>query len=117
MNDSPDLSSDLEFVKALAIEAAGVAMTRWRSVTPHEKDNLSYVTDLDQDLERLIRGRLGERFPDDVVDRRGIRRGGGQRPAAMVDRPDRRHGQHGPRPAALGHQHRPDRRAASRSWA
>ncbi len=62
-----DLSSDLEFVKALAKEAAGVAMKRRRSVTPHEKDNLTYVTDLDQDLERLIRGRLGARFPDDAL--------------------------------------------------
>ncbi len=67
MIDSPDLSSDLEFVKALAKESAGVAMTRRRSITPHEKDNLTYVTDLDQDLERLIRGRLGERFPDDAL--------------------------------------------------
>ena len=28
----------------------------------------------------------------------------------MVDRPDRRHGEPGPRPAAVGDQHRPDRR-------
>ena len=34
-------------------------------MTPDEKANLSYVTDLDQDLEQLIRRRLGERFPDD----------------------------------------------------
>lgn len=61
----PDLSEELEFVKALAVEAAGIALSRCRQVTPHEKDNLSYVTDLDQDLERLIRGWLGERFPDD----------------------------------------------------
>ncbi len=65
MNDLLDLSSELEFVKALAQEAAGVALARCRGVTPHEKSNLTYVTDLDQDLERLIRGRLGARFPDD----------------------------------------------------
>jgi myo-inositol-1(or 4)-monophosphatase len=63
----PELFDDLEFVKALAVETAGVALSRCRHVTPHEKDNLSYVTDLDQDLERLIRGRLGERFPDDLL--------------------------------------------------
>ena len=43
---------------------------RWRAakrVTPVEKANLSYVTDLDQDLEQLIRRRLGERFPDDQL--------------------------------------------------
>ena len=67
MADSPslDLANDLEFVKALALEAAGVAMTRCQNVTPQEKENLSYVTDLDQDLEQLIRGRLAARFPDD----------------------------------------------------
>ncbi len=36
-------------------------------MTTHEKDNLSYVTDLDQDLERLIRDRLGSRYPDDAL--------------------------------------------------
>ncbi|MHB1561605.1 MAG: inositol monophosphatase family protein [Isosphaeraceae bacterium] len=69
MAESPvaelELSEELEFVKALAVEAAGVALARCRQVTPQEKENLSYVTDLDQDLERLIRGRLGERFPED----------------------------------------------------
>src|SRR5580693_8895890 len=67
MPDSSPIASELEFVKALALEAAAVAMTRCRSVTPHEKANLSYVTDLDQDLERLIRQRLGARFPDDLL--------------------------------------------------
>jgi fructose-1,6-bisphosphatase/inositol monophosphatase family enzyme len=67
MADSPplDLADDLEFVKSLAREAAGVALTRCQNVTPLEKENLSYVTDLDKDLEQLIRGRLAERFPDD----------------------------------------------------
>jgi fructose-1,6-bisphosphatase/inositol monophosphatase family enzyme len=60
-----DLSAELEFVKSLALEAAELARARCRRVTTHEKDNLSYVTDLDQDLEQLIRGRLGARFPDD----------------------------------------------------
>jgi myo-inositol-1(or 4)-monophosphatase len=36
-------------------------------VTPQEKSNLSYVTDLDNDLERMIRDRLGARFPDDAL--------------------------------------------------
>jgi myo-inositol-1(or 4)-monophosphatase len=69
MAESPeaelDLAEELEFVKSLALEAAEVARARRGRVTPHEKDNLSYVTDLDQDLERLIRGRLGTRFPGD----------------------------------------------------
>jgi len=67
MPDSPDLASELEFVKALAIETAEVARARCRRVTPQEKANLTYVTDLDNDLERLIRGRLGARFPDDAL--------------------------------------------------
>src|SRR5262249_7315415 len=32
---------------------------------PHEKANQSYVTDLDQDLEQMIRQRLAEAYPDD----------------------------------------------------
>jgi fructose-1,6-bisphosphatase/inositol monophosphatase family enzyme len=67
MPDLSELAAELEFVKALALEAADVAKKRCRSVTPHEKANLSYVTDLDQDLERLIRQRLGARFPDDLL--------------------------------------------------
>jgi len=67
MPDSTDLVAELEFVKALALEAGDVAKGRCGRVTPHEKANKSYVTDLDQDLERLIRRRLGARFPDDSL--------------------------------------------------
>jgi fructose-1,6-bisphosphatase/inositol monophosphatase family enzyme len=62
-----DLASEMDFVKSLALEAAEVARARSLRVTPHEKANLSYVTDLDRDLERLIRERLGARFPDDSL--------------------------------------------------
>jgi len=67
MANSPDLAADLEFIKDLALEATEVALARCRAVAPHEKANLSYVTDLDQYLEQLIRKRLGARFPDDVL--------------------------------------------------
>jgi myo-inositol-1(or 4)-monophosphatase len=40
-------------------------MARSKRVTPVEKANLSYVTELDQDIEKLIRRRLGEQFPAD----------------------------------------------------
>jgi fructose-1,6-bisphosphatase/inositol monophosphatase family enzyme len=60
-----DFSTELDFVKNLATEAAAVALARAKRVTPVEKANLSFVTDLDQDLEKLIRRRLGEQFPDD----------------------------------------------------
>src|SRR3954454_11863872 len=60
-----DFSTELDFVKNLATEAAAVALARAKRVTPVEKANRSFVTDLDQDLEKLIRRRLGEKFPDD----------------------------------------------------
>jgi myo-inositol-1(or 4)-monophosphatase len=76
-----DLAIELEFVKTLASEAALRAKSRCQRVTTHEKSNLSYVTDLDNDLERLIRTRLGDRFPDDVLsgEEYGIEGGKGQR--------------------------------------
>jgi fructose-1,6-bisphosphatase/inositol monophosphatase family enzyme len=75
-----DLAAELEFVKILALEAAEVARARRHRVTPHEKDNLSYVTDLDQDLERLIRERLAARFPDDRLTGEEYAAGGGAGP-------------------------------------
>ncbi len=59
--------AELEFVTALAREASAVAMGRALGVRPQEKENLSFVTDLDHDLERLIRDRLAARFPDDAL--------------------------------------------------
>lgn len=59
--------AELEFVKDLAREAAGIALERASQVIPQEKANLSYVTELDRDLERFIRDRLKKRFPDDAV--------------------------------------------------
>ncbi|MDR3620031.1 MAG: inositol monophosphatase [Paludisphaera borealis] len=65
MTDKTRYEGELELVKALAIEAAAVAMRRAKLVKPEEKANHSYVTDLDKDLEQLIRKRLGEAYPDD----------------------------------------------------
>ena len=61
------LDAELAFVKELIQEAAEVARARAGSVRPDEKANHSYVTDLDRDLEQLIRGRLAARFPDDAL--------------------------------------------------
>jgi myo-inositol-1(or 4)-monophosphatase len=58
-------AEELEFVKAMAREAADLALGRASSVTPEEKANRSYVTDLDRDIELLVRGRLADRFPMD----------------------------------------------------
>ncbi|MGO9814575.1 MAG: inositol monophosphatase family protein [Isosphaeraceae bacterium] len=65
MAEQPKFAGELELVKELAREAAAVAISRAKRVTPVEKANLSFVTDLDQDLEQLIRRRLGGRYPDD----------------------------------------------------
>jgi myo-inositol-1(or 4)-monophosphatase len=67
MSRMDPFADDLEFVRDLAREAAALARGRAEGVTPREKANLSYVTDLDDDLERLIRRRLGERYPGDTL--------------------------------------------------
>ncbi len=75
-----DLGDDLEFIKGLAREASAVALARAKGVTPQEKANLSYVTELDRDLERLIRERLAARFPDDVLTGEELAAAGGSGP-------------------------------------
>lgn len=61
------LESDLEYVLEVAREASDLARRRFLSVTPEEKANKSYVTDLDRDMECFIRDRLAARFPDDQL--------------------------------------------------
>ncbi|MHC5543566.1 inositol monophosphatase family protein, partial [Singulisphaera rosea] len=78
MDHVPSLAAELDFVKELATEAAAVALSRSKRVTPREKANLSFVTDLDKDLERLIRERLGARFPDDRLTGEEYESTGGQ---------------------------------------
>jgi fructose-1,6-bisphosphatase/inositol monophosphatase family enzyme len=80
MHDPPRLAFELAFVKKLAVEVAALALARARGVTPTEKANLSYVTDLDHDLERLIRERLGAEFPDDRLTGEEYAAGGGGGP-------------------------------------
>jgi myo-inositol-1(or 4)-monophosphatase len=74
------LDADLAFVKELALEASSVAQGRAGSVRPHEKANRSYVTDLDRDLEQLIRGRLAAQFPDDALTGEEYAASGGSGP-------------------------------------
>jgi len=61
------LDTDLEIVKGFAKEAAALAMSRASQVMPEEKENLSLVTDLDFAMENLLRSRLAEAFPEDVL--------------------------------------------------
>jgi myo-inositol-1(or 4)-monophosphatase len=76
----PSLAPELDYVKDLATEVAATALERARSVTPQEKANLSYVTDLDHDLERLIRDRLARRFPEDRLTGEEYAAAGGEGP-------------------------------------
>ncbi len=67
MDAKQGLAAELEFVKGLAAEAARVALERAARVRPQEKANLTYVTDLDHDLEQLIRDRLSHQYPNDQL--------------------------------------------------
>jgi fructose-1,6-bisphosphatase/inositol monophosphatase family enzyme len=80
MTELSNLAAELEIAKALAGEAALVAMQRCGDVTPQEKANLSYVTELDSDLEKMIRERLGARFPDDALTGEEYESAGGPGP-------------------------------------
>ena len=82
MTEKPDLAAELEFAKALAVEAAAGGEAAMPHVTPQEKANLSYVTDLDHDLEKMIRERLGARFPDDALTGEEYAASGGNGPGA-----------------------------------
>ena len=79
-SDGEGYEAELEFVKALASETAAIALTRAKGVKPQEKANLSFVTDLDHDLEALIRDRLAARFPDDVLTGEEYANAGGSGP-------------------------------------
>jgi myo-inositol-1(or 4)-monophosphatase len=74
------LDGELEFVKALATEVAEIARGRAEGVTPREKANFSYVTELDHDLELFLRERIGNRYPDDQLTGEEYADSGGKGP-------------------------------------
>ena len=74
------LEAELEFVKSLAVEAAGIARRKAEHVTPQEKANQSYVTDLDHELEQFFRERLGNAYPNDVLTGEEYANSGGSGP-------------------------------------
>jgi fructose-1,6-bisphosphatase/inositol monophosphatase family enzyme len=80
MSAKSTYEAELSFVKSLAREAAEIALGRAKTVRPQEKSNLSFVTDLDHDLERLIRDRLAAEYPDDVLTGEEYASGGGKGP-------------------------------------
>lgn len=75
-----DINTDLAFAKDLARDAATVARARHASATAQEKSNKSFVTDLDIDLERMIRARIEATFPDDALTGEELAPGGGGGP-------------------------------------
>jgi fructose-1,6-bisphosphatase/inositol monophosphatase family enzyme len=76
----PKLADDLEYVKSLAVEVSVLARERSKAVKPQEKANQSYVTDLDLELERLLRDRLAARFPEDRLTGEEYANAGGRGP-------------------------------------
>lgn len=61
------LQRDLDSVLGLVAEASAIALKRARNVSPEEKSNATFVTDLDRDLESFIRSGLAVRFPKDTI--------------------------------------------------
>lgn len=77
----PDrLADDLAFVKTLATRAAELARERQSTVVPAEKLNHSYVTNLDLELEQLLRDQLARKFPDDKLTGEEYAAAGGSGP-------------------------------------
>ncbi|HEU5118508.1 MAG TPA: inositol monophosphatase family protein [Isosphaeraceae bacterium] len=74
------LDSDLRFARALAGEAAAMATQRQKTISPQEKANESYVTDLDLDLERFLRDRISAEYPNDGLTGEEYEAGGGDGP-------------------------------------
>src|SRR6185503_3037754 len=68
------------FVKTLAAKAADIARARQSNVTPAEKLNHSYVTDLDLEIEQLLRDHLSMKFPDDKLTGEEYAAAGGSGP-------------------------------------
>ena len=62
-----ELLRDMESVLGLVAEAGRIALERAETATPEEKSNATYVTDLDKDLEKLLRAELAVRFPQDTL--------------------------------------------------
>lgn len=74
------LADDLEFARSLAIEVADLARSRAATIAAKEKANESFVTDLDLDLERLIRDRIAADYPDDGLTGEEYAAAGGRGP-------------------------------------
>jgi myo-inositol-1(or 4)-monophosphatase len=63
MNESHELAT----AKHLARVAAGIALSRAEGASPKEKANRSFVTEVDLELEAMIRAGLAKEFPNDLL--------------------------------------------------
>lgn len=55
---------DIEFVKAIALEAGQNALGMIADIKPEFKADNSYVTHIDRQTEKFIQAKLSERYPD-----------------------------------------------------
>lgn len=62
-----ELLRDLDSVLGIVAEAGRMALKRCESLSPENKADASYVTDLDRDMEHFLRSELAIRFPDDTL--------------------------------------------------
>jgi myo-inositol-1(or 4)-monophosphatase len=62
-----ELLRDLDSVLGIVAEAGRMAIRRCETLTPQEKADDSYVTDLDKDMEQFLRAELAVRFPQDTL--------------------------------------------------
>ena len=85
-----DLAAAARAAGQAADLARGEILSRFRSVSVEQKLDGSPVTEADRAAERVIRAHLRAGLPGVRDRRRGVRRGGQPRGAALGDRPDRR---------------------------
>jgi len=62
-----ELLRDLDSVLGIVSEAGRMALKRAETLSPEEKADASYVTDLDRDMEHFLRSELAIRFPSDTL--------------------------------------------------
>ena len=104
-----NLTDDLRLAHLLADDADSITMSRFKALDLHvtAKPDLTPVTDADTAVEEAIRRTLGRARPRDAVHGEEMD-DTGLGPAALGDRPDRRHQELRPRGAGLGDADRAD---------
>ncbi len=67
---------DIEHIQDLAQSAGKIAMSHFRNVTPAWKEDRSYITQADLDVQAYLRDALDAAYPDDgiVAEENGLRK-------------------------------------------